>query len=345
MGTWLLGMTVGAVAVASPQRALEVQERDAPPVEAGKRVALVVGNGAYQHTGVLPQAPADAEAVAQALRALHYEVRVVQDVGYRSLSKAIADFGADLRGAEVGLFYYAGHAVQVGDVNYMVPIDAELSDPDYAESDAVDAGRVLDVLQRARTPVSVVVLDACRNNPFASSWRSSSRSFGTRGLSQMSARGVLLAYATNPGNTAQDSGVFARALTKYMAAPCLSLVEVFSHVRDNVLQATGGTQEPWIGGSVGTAFHAYRPGGCDAEPTQVVVTMEPAVAPAAPDDEITRLERTLTEARRIYRERCVEALQLSTAGERKRCHARYGPVVAQAEQALDRARLRRAAGP
>ena len=339
---WMVALAAWAGPADPGERGIDVIQT--PAFHDRRQLALVVGNDAYQHATQLRQAREDAQLVGQTLRELGFEVTSIQDADHRALSKAIADFGQALEGAGVGIFYYAGHAVQVDGINYLVPVDAEMADPAYVDSDAVDARRVLQALERANAPISVVILDACRNNPWLSQWSSGSRSVGARGLADMRTRGLLIAYATNPGNMAQDSGVYAQALRRHLTSPCRNLNEVFALVHDEVAGITSGRQEPWIGGSYGIAFNEYQPAGCDGEPSvvqPVPAVRVPASEPAA-DPELEALQRKLDALKAKYQQRCVDDLRVSTDRERRACHEKWQPQIDAAQDALDQAELDRA---
>jgi len=167
-----------------------------------KRLALVIGNAHYQNVGALKNPVNDARAIASSLRSLGFEVIESEDVTQPQMKQAINTFGQKLRGYDVGLFYYAGHGVQAKGVNYMVPVEADLKAEEEIEFDCVAADRVLAFMDAASAKVNLIVLDACRNNPFARSWQ---RSAGGGGLAMMDApKGSLIAYATSPGRTASD---------------------------------------------------------------------------------------------------------------------------------------------
>ena len=274
------------------------------------------------------------------LEGLGFRVLRANDATGVGLRRALADFDRAVEGGSAGFFYYAGHAVQIEGINYMVPVDAVLRDPAYVDVEAVDVRRVQQAMERSGAPVGVIVLDACRDNPFARQWTGRSRSLATRGLAQMATRGLLIAYATNPGNVAQDSGIYARALATHLARPCQSLMDAFALVRDDVLTASGGTQVPWIGGSPGIAFSRYQPAGCEGVAAEVpsfpILRESPVAAATTADPERTALEQALSAARALYEQRCVHDLgAVSTAAERQRCHARYQPTIDAAQDALD----------
>lgn len=342
MWGWLAAVASWTVH-AGPDRALEVPPVvPVSPVSLERRRALVIGNGAYQTVTRLAQAPGDARTIAKTLEGLGFEVELVVDANQAAMRKAFADFDVALAGAGVGFFYYAGHAIQVDGVNYLIPVDSKLKDPRYVDVEAVDTRIVQRALESTSTAVAVLVLDACRVNPFAATWTDTTRSFGSQGLAQFSARGLLVAYATNPNNTATDSGVYATSLARHLATPCQNIMDVFYQVRDEVLTATGGEQTPWIGGSPGMAFSRFVPAGCDgAAPTVTPPAPVPSPVPApVRSSRFAELEATLAAARALYQRRCVVELgRMSTAGERKRCHDRYHPRVQAAQDALDDALL------
>src|SRR5579859_7884780 len=212
-----------------------------------KRLALVIGNSQYQFTTPLKNPVNDARAVASSLQSLGFEVLEHENVTQGQMKQAINAFGEKLKGYDVGLFYYAGHGVQSQGVNYMIPIEAELKNEEQIEFDCVAADRVLAFMETAATKVNLIVLDACRNNPFGRSWQ---RSAGGGGLAMMDApKGSLIAYATSPGHTASDgestNGLYTSALLKFMRNPSLTIEQVFKQVRNEVSDKSGGSQIPW----------------------------------------------------------------------------------------------------
>jgi uncharacterized caspase-like protein len=176
------------------------------PGHADKRVALVIGNGAYQNTAALPNPANDAEDMAAALRAVGFEVIVEKNANKRSLEMAMARFGRIAQNADAALFYYAGHGIQYRGLNYLVPVDARLEDEFSVNYELTRIDDVLFALSGARG-VKLLVLDACRNNPLADRLsRTASRDVGIgRGLSRIeAARGMIIAYATQPNQVAED---------------------------------------------------------------------------------------------------------------------------------------------
>ncbi len=212
-----------------------------------KRLALVIGNSNYQNGGSLPNPVNDATAIATALQSVGFEVMKYQNVTQKEMKMAINTFGKKLTGYEVGVFYYAGHGIQNKGMNYMIPIEADLQTEEQIEFDCVAADRVLAYMDAAQVKVNVIIMDACRNNPFERSWH---RSANGNGLAMMDApTGSLIAYATAPGRVASDgagsNGLYTSALLKYMGDPKLSIEQVFKKVRTEVTEKSAGAQVPW----------------------------------------------------------------------------------------------------
>ncbi|MBL8670227.1 MAG: caspase family protein [Alphaproteobacteria bacterium] len=247
----------------------------APPTFAEPRVALVIGNGAYAAEGKLPNPPNDAKLMARTLRDLGFDVIERIDATQEAMKSAIADFGEKLEKAgkdAVGLFFYAGHGVQSNGRNYLMPVDARIERERDLDIRAVEADWIVSSMQDTRNRVNLVILDACRNNPFARSFRSSAR-----GLAQINAAtGMLISYSTAPGSVAADgdgaNSPYATALAKAMTAAGAPVTEIFQQVRRDVLAATGGKQTPWESSSLTDNFF-FRPG---AAPAQAAVPAQPS---------------------------------------------------------------------
>jgi formylglycine-generating enzyme required for sulfatase activity len=223
-------------------------------------VALVIGNGAYGENP-LRNPVRDAEAVRDALESCKFEVTLYTNAGKRVMEDAIRAFGERVRGGAVGLFYFAGHGLQVEGTNFLIPIGARLDKESDVPYEGVDVGRVLDNMKAAGNKLNILVLDACRNNPFAllKGWRG----VGEKGLAQVKApTGSLLAYATAPGSTAADGagehGLYTQALLEEIKEPGLKLEEAFKKVREKVLEASKGGQTPWESNSTVGDFY-FRP--------------------------------------------------------------------------------------
>lgn len=230
------------------------------------QVALVVGIGAYQNAPALPNPPNDARAVAEALKKLGFQVEMALDPSKTSLEQSIKRFGDKLQNAKAGLFFYAGHGLQVSGHNYLVPVDAKIDNERSLPFAAVDADLVLSQMESS-TPVSLIFLDACRDNPFS---RSLARSMGTRsaavgrGLAQIAAgEGSLIVFATQPGNVAEDGdknhSPFTEALLKNLNAPGLEVRQMLTRVRQQVKEHTNGKQIPWDHSSLTQDFYFVGP--------------------------------------------------------------------------------------
>ena len=245
------------------------QERAIRPVETNHRQALVIGNGNYAHAGVLRNPANDAKAIGRTLEQLGFKVTTLTDADERQMDQAIRKFGRQLRGGNgVGLFYYAGHGMQIDGENYLLPIDINPSNEFDVTYDAVPVGKLLGQMQVAENKMNIVILDACRNNPFARSFRSSSK-----GLAQVVApTGSFISYATAPGDVAADgdgqNGLFTEKLLQHMQTPGLKLEEVFKRVRADVQRDSNNKQVPWDSSSV-TGDFFFVP-GASPQPTLAI---------------------------------------------------------------------------
>ena len=230
---------------------------------AEKRVALVVGNSAYTNISPLSNPRNDAELIAQTLREVGFEVVTAIDADRRTMGRAIREFGKALRLAgkdAVGLFYFAGHGVQARGANYLIPVGAVVEDHADLEIEALSASNILTQMESAGNKLNLVILDACRNNPFKATFRSSER-----GLARVTAAsGSLVAFAAAPGQVAADgrgkNSPFTAALVDAMRQPGLQVEQVFKRVRVRVERETGGAQTPWEESSLRGNFY-FVPGG------------------------------------------------------------------------------------
>jgi len=222
--------------------------------------ALVIGNAAYRSDAVLRNPVNDADAVAAALQTFGFEVTRQRDATREAMLGAIDVFTRELASRQaMGLFYYAGHGMQLGWRNYLLPVDAVLQSPEDIARHCVDLGVLIDGIKRAGNPMNVIVLDACRNNPFG-------RTFGAtaKGLSQMDAPPqTLLAYATAPGCEAEDgqgeNGLYTQNLLREMQVREAKIEDVFKRVRLDVRRASKGAQIPWESTSLEEDFYFLPP--------------------------------------------------------------------------------------
>ena len=221
------------------------------------RLALLIGNSNYTHGGSLKNSVTDVRAMKRSLEGLGFTVLKYENCTQKIMKKAMDTFGEKLKGQDVGLFFYSGHGVQVNGHNYLIPTNAKLHNENDTEYDCVRADRVLAKMESAGTKTSIVILDACRDNPFERSWRKGTK--GT-GLAFMNApAGSLIAYSTAPGKTALDgrgkNSPYTYALLQHIKTPNVTVIEMFQGVRSTVMARTGGKQTPWESTSLRRNFY------------------------------------------------------------------------------------------
>jgi uncharacterized caspase-like protein len=257
---------------------------------AERRTALVIGNAAYDF-GPLRNPVNDATDIAAALRQLGFEVTLWRNADLRVMHEAIDTFSRQLRQGGAGLFYFAGHGVQVGGENYLIPIRARINRQQDVQYEAVPVGRILGGMEDAENQLNIIILDACRDNPWARQWRSSQR-----GLAMVqAAHGSLIAFATAPGGTANDgegrNGLYTSELLQHLMTPGLSVEHLFKRVRAGVVKATTGKQIPWESSSlIGDFFFASpapSPPATAEGPVSPSVPASAAATSTGPDPEIT----------------------------------------------------------
>jgi len=222
-----------------------------PDSSSASRQALVIGNANYAHAGVLRNPVNDARAIGNTLQQLGFEVSTLVNVDQRQMEQAIRSFGKQLEDRKgVGLFYYAGHGMQFDGENYLLPTDINPSTEEDVRYDAVPLGKLLAQMRAAGNGMNVVILDACRNNPFARSFRTFNP-----GLAQVNAAaGTFISFATAPGQVAADgdqgNGLFTSNLLRHLPTPGIKLEEVFKRTTADVYRASGQRQAPWVQYSV-----------------------------------------------------------------------------------------------
>jgi hypothetical protein len=228
----------------------------APVQSAEKRVALVIGNSAYTHVGPLANPGNDARAIAQVLRSLDFYVIEGEDLGYDDMRGALKQFSNLLGEADLALLFYAGHGLQAYGENYLLPVDTQLETGADIAFETMSLDRILKQMNRL-VPTSVVLLDACRNNPFQDTLnRPGYAAFpASQGLAEISAQGgVLIGYATEPGAVALDgdgaNSPFTAALLEEIGAVNVEINTMLTRVRARVFETTGGAQRPWTSSSL-----------------------------------------------------------------------------------------------
>jgi uncharacterized caspase-like protein len=233
--------------------------------EAANRTAQVIGNADYK-SAPLRNPVNDARDMARTLRSLNFDVIEEINASEQNMVLAIDKFYMRLKRADVGVFYFAGHGIQANGVNYLIPVKARVTTETDLLFEAVDAGRVLGKMQSAGNRLNIVILDACRDNPFKRSFRTTEK-----GLAQMDApKGTIIAYATSPGSVAADgrgrNGIYTKHLLKNLTRKGMSVYDVFRETGLGVMQDTGEKQVPWISSTpVQRYYIAGSGGGNEAE--------------------------------------------------------------------------------
>jgi hypothetical protein len=258
---------------------------------AGKRVALVIGNSAYRYTPKLDNPKNDAADMAAALKKYGFVVIEGFDLDKRGFDQKVLNFAAALKGADAGVFFYAGHGMQVAGQNYLVPIDAKAEAAETLDFELVRMDSVQRIMERL-TDTNILFLDACRDNPLA---RNLARSMGTRsteigrGLAQVEAGvGTLISFSTQPGNVALDgsgrNSPFAGALVRYMGSSNDDLSAILISVRNDVIKETLRKQVPWEHSALTGRFY-FSAAAEMAEPSKPAMTPAPTekAAPASPE--------------------------------------------------------------
>jgi uncharacterized caspase-like protein len=266
----------------------------AQPAFAEKRVALVMGNSAYQNTSQLTNPVNDSEAISATFRSAGFDVvELRHDLKVSEMRRALRDFSNSVVNADVAIIYFAGHGIEIEGTNYVIPVDAVLERDIDAFDEAIPLDRLLAVIESAKQ-LRLVILDACRDNPFSKTMK---RTNGSRAVSRGLARvepatvNTLVAFAAKAGSIASDgddkNSPFTAALVKYLPRPGLDLRKALGFARDEVLKATNNRQEPFIYGSLG---------GNDLALVPAAAPPPPAAAPADPRRDYELAERIGTKS-------------------------------------------------
>jgi TPR repeat protein len=267
----------------------------AAPADAGVRLALVIGNGKYVNAPALGNPANDSADFARALRGVGFEVIEQQDASREAMTKALREFSARLRGTDIALFFYAGHGMQLNGENYLLPVDADIQSPADVRFNTVDLTDIQQEMEGSGR-VNIIILDACRNNPFADRLAQSGRAAPSRGLGRLDAagEGSLIVYSTQPNNVALDgvgrNSPFTAALLKHVITPGIEVRQMLSRVRGDVLAATERRQTPWDSSSLtGDIYLAGAPSAQAAAAAPAPVAPPP---PAPAKTEVADGSRT-----------------------------------------------------
>lgn len=245
----------------------------------GKRVALVIGNNKYKNVSELINPANDASDVSASLQRLGFSVRRLLDASFDDMRRGLLDFARNARGSDVAIVFFAGHGIEVGGENYLIPTDAELKADVDVDHEAIALKTVLPLVENA-SQLGLVILDACRNNPFSSKMQRTIRTRAvSRGLAGIEPTGnVLVAFAAKEGTTAADgdgrNSPFTSSLLRHLETPGLEINFLFRNVRDDVIQSTRREQQPFIYGSLSK----------DAIYLKAALPATPAVQGPAPDE-------------------------------------------------------------
>jgi uncharacterized caspase-like protein len=255
------------------------------PGHADKRVALVIGNGAYQSVPKLPNPPNDADDITAALKRLGFAVREITNANLDVMRRSLINFGRQALGADMAVVFFAGHGMEIGGENWLIPVDAELRSDTDAENEAISLKSVMLQVANANQ-LGFVILDSCRNNPFAAKMQ---RHIANRAYQPGLARvepsdNVLVAYAARDGTTAIDgdgrNSPFTTALLANIEKPGLEIQFMLRNVRDDVLAATGRAQQPfWYGSLSREAIYLNGPPSASDTVPQPSYPAAPAPAP------------------------------------------------------------------
>ena len=300
----------------------------------GQRVALVIGNADYQ-VGRLRNPVNDARAMTQLLRELGFQVDQGINLSRVDMERKIIRFGRRLERGGVGLFYFSGHGLEVEGHNYLLPIGAQIKHPEEVRVEAVDADYVLARLDGAKNQLNILVLDACRNNPYSRSFRGA-----TSGLAQMNAPpGTVIAYSTAPGTVAADGrgqhSPYTQALLENMRRPGLRIEDVFKRVRTRVYRQTGGRQVPWESVSTFSDFYMI-PGQSQGRPPNIVVADAPGPAQGEVDRRKLKIRQLLRQAEADLAANRLTSPPGNNALERYQEVLRLEPATAEANQGIKR---------
>jgi len=254
-----------------------------PVVHAESRHALVIGNSAYKNARALVNPRNDATAVATKLRSVGFAVTERMDADNKGMKDALRQFTSLIPEGGVCLIYYAGHGVQIKGQNYLVPVDANMSAEYEVPDETLPMDTVVRALEQAKSSLNIFVLDCCRDDPFARSWRGTRSASGVGGL-QVPAdmpQGMFVAFSTSPGKTAEDgdgkNSPYTTALLEELGQPGLDFEKVFKNVGAKVVKVTNGTQEPWFNSKFYGSFSFVISNGTPPSETPITPTVTPQV--------------------------------------------------------------------
>ncbi len=305
---------------------------------AERRVALVIGNSAYKSAPLINPGN-DARAMAEILRDSGFTVIERRNVNQIAMRRVIREFGDEIAKGGVGLFFYAGHGMQVRGRNYLIPVGHDIEREDEVAEQSVDVAVVLEKMATAKNALNILILDACRNNPFASSFRSTAG-----GLAPMDAPpGTLVAFATAPGQVAADGtgehSIYTKHLLSYMREPGLRVEDVFKRVRTAVRQESGGKQTPWENTSLEADFYfkASDQRTLAAEEEERRKAQQAAIEKAV-QEALQRQSKEAAKDRAQFERQIAERVAAERAAAERVAAERIAAIERAAQGAIERAR-------
>lgn len=257
------------------------QDRQVRVVKNERRVALVIGNSSYK-SSPLRNPMNDANDIASVLRQKNFRVNLLNNANKKQMINAVRSFGSEIKRGGVGLFYFAGHGMQVEGSNYLIPIGANIQAEHEVSLEAVNVNRILGYMNSAENRLNILILDACRDNPFARSFRSS-----LSGLAQLDAPvGTLIAYATSPGKTAADgygrNSIYTKYLLRMIKNSNLEIGHIFRKIRSAVRKETNGKQIPWEATSLEGTFFFGKTGSYTINSSKIPINEETDIISSRP---------------------------------------------------------------
>jgi len=268
-----------------------------------RRTALVIGNSSYS-SGPLKNPVNDATAMAAQLQKLGFTVTLKRNADLRRMEDALTDFGNSLKRGGVGLFFYAGHGLQVGGTNYLVPVGARINRESDIKYETLDVGKVLDEMATANNGLNIVILDACRDNPYSRSFRNTSRGLAIVSNAPV---GTFISYSTSPGNVAGDgdgrNSPYTEALLRYMKEPGLTIEQVFKGVRARLGKETGDRQIPWELSSLQGEFYFNQGNMVKKEGKDSATLIKDELKEGAADDLETEQQKIAAQRDKLKQER------------------------------------------
>ncbi|MDM0045904.1 caspase family protein [Variovorax dokdonensis] len=287
---WLCLLMLVASAVSVPTLAL------AQPAGAEQRIALVIGNARYPKFP-LANPENDGRLIATRLRGLGFQVTEQYNLGVVQFRRTLREFARRVQQDDaIAVLYYAGHGVQIDGRNFLLPVDVDLRDQEEVKDESVDIDELfIGRIDKVGSYPRIVILDACRNNPFAKKTRNIN---AAGGLAEMGARGTLIAFASSPGAAAEDgpdggNSVYSKSLAEEMVVPGIEVEQMFKNVRVRVLRDTQGRQLPWVNTSLTSNF-SFNPSGRDTR----LALASPATSPPSPQAVPKDIETAIANARR-----------------------------------------------